>query len=365
MNRLILIGNGFDLAHDFKTGYKDFIFDYFQNALKVFYLKKVYKDELFELSYGGAYTYDYKEEPKLPSTIEEIKSTIEDYLTPPSGRMVKVNVVFHSAFFKSIYNSCSDLGWVDIENKYFEHLVSNKSGDVKLLNNDFKIITLKLEEYLLSLKIDDEIFNENNFSRVFLDPILKDDVVTVELEKDKRPNDMCILNFNYTSTVKKYLSDFKIQRTLQNEESTLLEIYIHGELGNEDNPIVFGFGDERDKDFLNFEDLKKNDLFTHIKSFWYSQTSNYHNLIRFIESDDFQVYIIGHSCGLSDRTMLNHIFEHERCKSIKMFYHKRNDGTDDFTEKTFNIYRHFKDKGMMRLKLVPKDKSYPLPKPNR
>ena len=33
MNRVILIGNGFDLAHDLKTGYTDFI-DYFWNKEK-------------------------------------------------------------------------------------------------------------------------------------------------------------------------------------------------------------------------------------------------------------------------------------------------------------------------------------------
>ena len=34
MNRLILIGNGFDLAHGLKTGYNDFI---------IWYLKKCFK----------------------------------------------------------------------------------------------------------------------------------------------------------------------------------------------------------------------------------------------------------------------------------------------------------------------------------
>ena len=28
MNRIIIIGNGFDLAHNLKTGYQDFINDY-------------------------------------------------------------------------------------------------------------------------------------------------------------------------------------------------------------------------------------------------------------------------------------------------------------------------------------------------
>ena len=32
MNRIIIIGNGFDLAHNLKTRYKDFINDYWATA---------------------------------------------------------------------------------------------------------------------------------------------------------------------------------------------------------------------------------------------------------------------------------------------------------------------------------------------
>ena len=39
------------------------------------------------------------------------------------------------------------------------------------------------------------------------------------------------------------------------------------------------------------------------------------------------------------------------------------DGTNDYTEKTYEISRHFKDKGMMRKKIVPLDFSKPMPQP--
>lgn len=34
MNRIILIGNGFDLAHGLKTSYRDFIDDYWKTFIK-------------------------------------------------------------------------------------------------------------------------------------------------------------------------------------------------------------------------------------------------------------------------------------------------------------------------------------------
>ena len=36
MNRIVLIGNGFDLAHGLKTSYRDFIYDYWEQTVKAF-----------------------------------------------------------------------------------------------------------------------------------------------------------------------------------------------------------------------------------------------------------------------------------------------------------------------------------------
>ena len=178
----------------------------------------------------------------------------------------------------------------------------------------------------------------------------KDELVLKEIE-DQIPTELYFLNFNYTFTLENYIDSINkiIPSTIN---------YIHGELDSRENPIIFGFGDEHDKHYLEFEDEKNNELFKHIKSFKYFKTSNYHNLIRFIEDADYQVYIIGHSCGLSDRTMLKEIFENEKCKSIKIFYHSKSSFDNDYIEKTMEISRHFEDKGLMRKKIV----SFPLSK---
>lgn len=362
MNRLILIGNGFDLAHGFKTGYKDFILDYFQRAIKEFYTTEKYIDKLFELNYEGAFRHYSTEERKIPSTIDEIKNEIASF--EASQNMVKINVIFHSSLIRRLYDNMCTLSWVDIENEYFECLLAAKKSQekngIQKLNEEFSFLTQKLEEYLDGLKIERSKFYHREYSDLFSEKIKKDDVVLFDLDGDIQPENLCFINFNYTDTVYNYYNDISLQ-----PENKLEHIFIHGELQNKENPIIFGFGDEVNDEYLKFENLKNNDLFKHIKSFRYSQTSNYHNLVRFINSDDFQVYIIGHSCGLSDRTMLKQIFEHEKCKSIKIFYYIRADGTDDFTEKTYEISRHFGNKGVMRNKLVPKDKSYPLPKPRK
>jgi hypothetical protein len=73
------------------------------------------------------------------------------------------------------------------------------------------------------------------------------------------------------------------------------------------------------------------------------------------------VQIYGHSCGLSDRTMFKEIFEHENCLSVKLFYHLKEDGSDDYTDKTYELYRHFSDKNSMRKKIVDKQKCRAMP----
>ena len=159
---------------------------------------------------------------------------------------------------------------------------------------------------------------------------------------------------NYTNTLDNY------QEACLLKKPTSVN-YIHGKLNEKNNPIIFGFGDEFDKNYLEFEGLKNKELLKHIKSFGYSQTSNYHDLIRFIDAKNFQVYVFGHSLGLSDRTMLKEIFEHENCLSIKIFYHQKEDGKNDYTDKIYDISNHFRDKGIMRKRIVPYSLSFAMP----
>ena len=70
---------------------------------------------------------------------------------------------------------------------------------------------------------------------------------------------------------------------------------------------------------------------------------------------------MGSSCGLSDRTLLNTIFEHDNCRLIKVFYHQDGD-KDNFTELVQNISRHFNDKKLMRSKIIHKSPEQIMPK---
>lgn len=64
---------------------------------------------------------------------------------------------------------------------------------------------------------------------------------------------------------------------------------------------------------------------------------------------------MGHSCGNSDRTLLNTVFEHENCISVKPFYHKWADGRDNYLELVQNISRCFTNTKLFRDRVVNKE----------
>lgn len=394
MNRLILIGNGFDIAHKIKTSYKDFILDYLRNAFKYANNYNKYTDQLLSVMRSGYYKnwlnngnddidkwdlnnfYAYIEQENGMSvyaggtptntyreSIQEREYTLE----------IKSNLI------SKLLSSCKEYNWVDIENEYYKILCElsseNKEKEILELNSGFQFLQSLLYAYLI--KIEEEyLSNKYNVSKSSLIPQLLEPIehnaapkqpgsykisannstpkttTTNKEPKKLKPNSILFLNFNYTSTIESYVKE--IQKTVPNTDV----IYIHGKLNNINNPMIFGYGDEEE---TNFEVLEKYDeCLRYIKTYWYLRTNNYENFLKFIDSDEFEVYIMGHSCGMSDKTMLSSIFNNPNCKKIKALTYDKSFGskdltidTTDYIEKTYQIGRLFKNKADLRKKLIP------------
>lgn len=351
MNRLVLVGNGFDLSHNLKTSYSDFIFDYLLNALKTFNGNGIYSDLLFEIKSKFA---GHKPGIEIPLTNAKIIELIKSF-----NKSQYIECQFKSRLLKRTVFRIHNTNWVDLENLYFEMLLESKYDSkfvlqkVDELNEEFSFIKFKLEEYLTKIQNESEIAINPDYIDIITGFINSNEIVTKQI-RDQLPDNILLLNFNYTPLLEKYTEEFN--KRIYTEIN-----YIHGQLNSTANPIIFGFGDEYNKHYLEFESLNEKKLFAHIKSFEYFKTTNYHNLIRFIDSGDYQVYVIGHSLGLSDRTMLKTIFEHDYCKSIKVFFHQKSATKNDYTEKTYDISNHISDKSLLRKKVVPFTFSKPMP----
>ncbi len=372
MNRIILVGNGFDLAHGLKTSYCDFIEDYlngvFNELVKEPY---TYKDPLISIKKNNHFT-------KTHDFQIDLNSSLTEFFNDFKRRYSRDFFVSINTMLKSTLASISNCNWVDLEMAFFKTLCEGVKGSsintvhVRHTNEALEFIKRKLEEYLS--KIEDDIsklsVNPNILSILTEPPNIADFTAT-----EKRSDNLnlifeseenshyygkiertMIVNFNYTSTLNEYYNQIpKPQRV------KYFLNFIHGKLGDDQNPPIFGFGDEHDKKYLEFEDHNENSLFKHVKSFRYFNTGNYKDLIRFADSAHYQIFVVGHSCGLTDRTLLKSIFENENCRSIKIFHYRRPDGSTDYHEKTIEMGRHFSNKGFMRRVIVDFDKNDFLP----
>ena len=142
MNRIVLIGNGFDLAHNLKTSYQDFINWYWE--------KRVTEFVSIRSSVAADILCSFKTKESIWSilaftTFSRVASKrpgyeiVNEIISNKDAFEVKFSI-----FFKNILNSIVTKGWVDIENEYY-HLLkhyssNNQDGVAHSLNQELKTL---------------------------------------------------------------------------------------------------------------------------------------------------------------------------------------------------------------------------------
>ena len=364
MNRLILIGNGFDLAHGRETSYFHFAYWYLIQAYENSFKNGEYSDGLILIQRSGTYTNYSDKEADIKTMIDYCLSSdnLRNLFANRQVLIVGLQSYFTLSFrtnikndwFKHLLINCCENGWIDIENEYFKQLKTylrsnnNKTKkDLAELNDALKIIIEKLREHLLLLP------KANKLHSVI--DLLQSDLYSRKSAAnrlvDLKPGRTLILNFNYTDTFEQYVSDALI--VLNDIDVTLN--YIHGTIKTKSNPMIFGFGDELDTSYSEMQESEIDGFLDYVKTFWYLRTPNYQELVAFLEEEDYEVIILGLSCGLSDRTLLHMIFEHDHCKFIKLFHYTDLNGVNNFIQLTHAIARHFKSNVKLRDRLIPFD----------
>ncbi len=353
MNRIILVGNGFDLAHGLKTSYNDFINWYFDQLKKglVYHNYTNYEDGLCKLHLNvkkiGAIPWRDFLHPYIHSIF---RMSIEDFLNYIDYHRKQGNIeVEFSSLLERISKAISTKGWVDIETDYYELLKDcpdlNKDVVVNL-QQYLKYLQEKLVEYLRYVQESANDKINIAIKEIISEPIVGYDISQYALEhiinseEDRMYplDESLILDFNYTNTTEKYHSNV---------------IHIHGKL-DKPKTIIFGYGDELDDHYKKLSNLNDNRYLTNMKSIRYLESGNYRDVLRFINAGPYQIYVMGHSCGNSDRILLNTLFEHKNCVSIKPFYYQKDEEHDNFSEIIQNISRSFTDMQSFRDKVVNK-----------
>lgn len=406
MNRIILIGNGFDLAHGLPTSYKNFI-DWYWRDWKSKLLSSGFPpidDDLCE--FDNKTIYDIKS-----FIINAFGYNIYNLHGYEFGKKLlsfdfdkNRFVVRPCTLLKEIHKSVETKGWVDVENEYYKLLIGGNvhlGCTIKELNSHLRFLQEKLIYYLNSIRIEGNM-HQNHIAEIIYSPIknryiavsstdrlvehiykeltctendflmkiglygynytdflnikrfrnnsdLSDSIIRNNIFINKYPqeyflpDEIMFLNFNYTSTAKLYLPTPKPGFEIN---------HIHGELSKPES-IIFGYGDELDENYKKISNLNDNEYLTNFKSIKYLESDRYRKALQFMDAAPYQVFIMGHSCGNSDRTLLNTLFEHKNCVSIKPYYYKDGD-KDNYLEIVQNISRNFKDMKLMRDRVVNK-----------
>jgi len=224
----------------------------------------------------------------------------------------KNNLLINNNFMNIIRIAQTNNNWSDIEYLYYLTLL-NYNNEQFYIKNSFHGINLydefdevknELSKYLINEQ--EKIKEINSFNNLF---------------SKFNNEESFILNFNYTNTVFKYIE--------RNKNIELINI--HGELQNENNPIIFGFA-ANDKQTKVLIDKNDNEMMRNIKKINYKLTLN-HNTINkwlYLKEKDTEmsiiVFVIGHSCGISDLLILDEIFNSPNIVSIIPLYYKDKEG---------------------------------------
>jgi hypothetical protein len=283
MNRIILIGNGFDLAHGLKTSYRDFIDDFWERQIAR--IKEEYDDrkehpvdnEVVLISYENPDVMVFREHDIDIVNNEELSRIL---------RREGMQLNIQNYFLRQITKEKSIKNWVDIEDEYFNLLAkcyaeNEKKGKkvpytIKKLNEEFEYIRNELINYLTEKNekpsmiqgICEGLFSMIDFRDIYPKYLYelaesccrntpsylmlerrnyteykKKELINYEMKamitrKDEFPNGLLFLSLNYTETETLYTKEFK------EVKAHVQAIHIHGELANPNNPIIFGFGDE-------------------------------------------------------------------------------------------------------------------------
>lgn len=351
-NKILIIGNGFDLYHKLPTGYKDFLF--FVKNWKKFkdeYDKQNKTDEIHE---GEVINVRLGERNDL--TEESLQDFAKHAYLYSREHISYLDEHLQDNAWLTYFEKVTILGhnWIDFEAEieralgqveiYYNHFLPSTVNDVpmkhmpELMSKVIYSFSAKAEKagtgyvnlaksMLRSTDTDPEYLRPNKVGLLetmkdeldalnkCLDYYFLDFVSVIDCgvysEQIQELGNIYLLNFNYTYT---YAAVYGKRALLQHHP-------IHGEAKEEN--IVLGIPDETFPNTLDYVYFQK--YFQRIQK----KTGNFYKEwpVRpehpALEDEPAQVFVMGHSLSKVDRGVLKDFFLERNVELIKIFYHSQ------------------------------------------
>lgn len=370
---ILILGNGFDLAHGLKTKYNDFL-NYCieknnRRILSPINYETTFTDNIWLChfittcnNYGNNWI-DLEEE------IYNVLLSLNKTLNKLSGDNTKIVFPLIFSIQKNIVNF-----------DFYQIIEYLKSSSIKIETDNRKYKTVETNDFsYLGFYIEDYqgfinfIYDQlRNFVKEFENYLSEVEISKIQLEPNyqltflngSKPNIMnllYILNFNYTNTLMRLYG----QITDSRQKKYIRTFYVHGKINS--NNIVLGtqFFDNKSTNISpEFNIFRK-----HNQRHKYNTIEEYQSLLHIIknpkDNTKFVFHVIGHSLDKSDAVILKHIFLANKNAIINIYYHDEISqeklinniteiiGEDEVMARVRMIYQHDRERGI----LIPSKKT--------
>lgn len=360
---ILIIGNGFDLAHGLKTSYKDFLefcelqienenSEYYKKFATNLWLKHFITRQL---NLGNTWVdleseiYDvikYMHQKKCFNGLNSL-SSINNKVLQIEKNIIDFTLYDIKSFLREPhFNENLSKEWCSSELRpYINNFYIENSLDlINLLYKQLREFTKLFEKYLL-----DEVLTNIK------------DVKKYRLMLDSKNNEIPVLSFNYTDTYEKLYKAKSIYAS-----NFLKYVYIHGKVCSGENcNLVLGTYSfdrkENDKslpiDLNLFQKHNQRHRYNTIEPYqeFIAQLTDHRRFIRPV------FHIVGHSLDKTDHKILKHILLAKSNAVIKIYYHNEEAqeklinnitdiiGEDEVMTKVQLIHQHDPDRGILKI----------------
>lgn len=319
---ILILGNGFDLAHGLKTKYSDFL----EYCVKQFGRIVVYKPS--DKFYNNLWIRHFLNvQQKMGDKWIDLEEEIYKVILHVS-KLPMINTLNTQRMLAFNYND-NGFDFYNISRYLIEPIGSatSKNGYVRLSQHNELQLMIYFEtprgfvNFLYEqLREFTKLFNDYLLNEV-LEPIQSEPNLKLSLKSigvNEGSKDVHVLNFNYTDTCERfYRSKFSGYCDLN-----IKPVYVHGKVSSsEECNLVLGIhGFENYNGIIptDFNIFKK-----HNQRHKFGTIEPYQDLLELVKEHNRQItfHIIGHSLDSTDQKILKHILLANQHAKINIYYH--------------------------------------------
>ena len=348
VTRILLIGNGFDLAHGLPTSYSYFL-DFCDKVSRMFTYLMHIDDKAYEKSALNTWDVDDSIKDKLLEWYKK-RNDNPDKLAIEIYDNIKENIWIH--YFLNIRYTLGK-NWIDFESEIsnviqaFECIRNNIERRERIQQGEgSKVIKLEVVQNFVNISKKLKKFKKSNLDDMYTNLEIFDEYIekmTLDLDKLIRTLEIYICEFiNKIEVLQKnddikdinpdYVLSFNYSNTYERiyDQSNKIEYdYVHGKADINNNVdtcnLVLGIDE-----YLEGHDRDEKLEFLAFKKFYqriYKSTDSFYmewvDKIRRNLFSSYELYIFGHSLDKTDKDILKLLICNNNVKT-KIYYHRKN-----------------------------------------